>query len=190
MKHLKISISKHQTLCDVEKTTAYQAVKNEAAARLYERVAVVKADHSLLESFWHDCRAIADHTLQEYRRHPMAGIPPSVSVTEFDHASATQDDDYHAFLLMPGNWDEMLVPTVKTSLHAFFVAYMVARWMALVWPEAASVHSALATTHLDQVKCCLEARIRQPRPKTIENHEYEEKDDNSGHPSVETADDL
>lgn len=183
MKPLSIHISKPQTLQAVEMTTAYQAVKNEDAVHLYDRVAVVKADHSLLETFWYDCCAIVDNVLKEYHRHTPCA-PPYVP----------QDDDFHAHLLMPGNWDDTLSSSVVTSLQAFFVAYMVGRWMALVWPEATNCHAAQATTHLNQAKHCLEARTRQPRPHIhsikSNDHENETKDNNCSHPSVEEPDDL
>ena len=154
MKILRIHISKAQTLHDVAMTTAYQAVKNDDAAHLYDRVAVVGADLSLLETYWHDCCAHVDHVFQEYRKRPTSCQPPS----------PPQDDDFHALLHMPGNWDDTLSSSVKTSLYAFFVAYMLERWMTLVWPETSASHAAQANQHLGQVRCCLEARIRRPRP--------------------------
>ena len=181
---LDIHISKPQTLHAVAMTTAYQAVKNEDAAHLYDRVAVVRADHSLLETFWRDCCAIVGHILQEYCRQPTTCPSPS----------ASQDDDFHALLLMPENWDDTQSSSVVTSLQAFFVAYMVERWMALVWPEASTNHSVQAKAHQEQVRLCLEARQRKPRPhihfSKVKNHEKENKDNNSHHPAVEAADDL
>ncbi|MBR6979543.1 MAG: hypothetical protein IKH88_06890 [Prevotella sp.] len=181
---LRIHISKPQTLHAVEMTTAYQAVKNDDAAHLFDRVAVVGADHSLLETFWHDSCVIAHHTLQEYRQQP----------TSCPTSSTRQDDDFHALLLMPENWDDTSSSSVVTSLQAFFVAYMLERWMALVWPEASTCHALQAATHKKQVLHCLEARKRKPRPQIHflkkKSHEKENKDNNNRHPSVEAADDL
>ena len=184
MPPLRIHISKSQTLHTVAMTTAYQAVKNDDAAHLYDRVAVVRADHSLLETFWSDCCAIVGHILQEYRQQS----------TSYPSSSAPQDDDFHALLLMPENWDDTLSSSVMTSLQAFFVAYMVERWLTLVWPEVSTNHASLSTTHKEQMIHCLETRKRKPRPPypfhKSENHEKENKDNNSCHPSVEAADDL
>ena len=178
MLHLAIHLSKCQTFHDVAMTTAYQAVKNDDAIHLYDRVAVVKADHSLLETFWNDCRVIADNTLLEYRRHPTACQHHSSLTDSPDHTLVSQDDDYHAFLSMPDNWDDKLASDVSTSLHAFFVAHIVERWMAYVWPETFASHASQAASHLEQVRRALEARIRIPSPLIhfthLKNHEKED----------------
>lgn len=193
MKIITINISKSQTMHEVAMITAYQGVKNDQAALLYDRVAVVKADQPLLEAFWlHSC-AVADHILQEYHKPSTPGPhlpkPPDVPDDEM-----VVRDDYHALLSMPDNWDDTLAPTVEASLRAFFVENMVGRWMALVWPEVEKGHADQADAHLLLVRQGLEVRLRKPRLHFRDTHwKYHEKttkDNHSHHPTVETTDDL
>ena len=179
MKKLTLSISRYATFQAVAMKTAYHGVRTADAETLYDKVATVNADDALLDVFWRDCCASADSLFGEYG---------------FGLACRNYDADYHVLLQMTDNWPSMQKSMIEVALQGFFVETMVARWMSIVMPEAENRYSALADKQMALVRNGLEARIRKPRPqcqpihkKTIEN---EDKNDNSNHSVVETADSL
>ncbi|MBO4850331.1 MAG: hypothetical protein J5529_05430 [Prevotella sp.] len=170
MKKIFLSIKKPVTLREVAMLTAYIGVKHADVAEHFERLAVVKADAPLLETFWRDTCTKADHAFQEYLQGESSSPPGTQDEPSSPHtpphsdALRPHDDDYHARLALPDNWDDGQRRTLEGALHAFFVHHVVARWLDIVMPEAENLHATKAEEQLTLLKNALEKRKRAPRP--------------------------
>ncbi len=144
---------------EVAMLTAYIGVKHPDPVQAFDRLAVVKADAPLLETFWRDSCSKADQVLQEYLRRPADHHPLHPATP-----CRPNDDDYHACLLLPGNWDNSQRHVVEGALHAFFVHHIAARWLDIALPEAENRHASQAAEQLALLASALEKRKRAARP--------------------------
>lgn len=149
--------SKPIILREVAMFTAYMGVKHPDPVMAFDRLAVVKADAPLLETFWRDSCSKADQALQEYLRHA-----PADRLTA--QPCRFNDDGYHADLLLPDNWDDSQRHVLENALHAFFVHHIAARWLDIAMPEAENSHASQAEEQLALLAAALEKRKRAARP--------------------------
>ncbi len=127
--------------------TAYHGVKDPEAVTRYDRVAAVKADQAMLETFWREGCAHADQKMQEW----LGGA----TVRDLEC------EDHHVELHMPDNYDDSQTASLRQRLEDYVVNLMIARWMAMVWPEQESRYVEEASRALDDVERCLWSRRRQ-----------------------------
>ena len=160
---MHFSINKLIILREVAMLTAYIGVKHPDPVMAFDRLAVVKADAPLLETFWRDSCTKADHALQEYLR-PAPAVHSDCLDT---HSCRPNDDDYHASLLLPDNWDDSQRHVVEGNLRAFFVHHIAARWLDIALPEAENRHASQAEEQLALLAAALEKRKRAARPLPI-----------------------
>ncbi len=139
MNNMKLRMDRASILERVRMVTAYHGVKDAEASTRYERVAAVEADMPLLDAFWLDGCAHVDHQLREWLKEEREGC-------------VEQGREHVVELRVPDSCDHKLSASLCRGLEHFMVSYVVARWMAVVWPEQENRYSADATQVLAAVR--------------------------------------
>ncbi len=152
MRTILLQVNRAETDESVALSTAYHGVKNDAAATLYDRVAVVESDVLWLDRAWEECCALADTMLGEYLS--ADGLKPH----------GPRRTCYRASLRMPDNWEYSLAPSLEALLRSFFVARITAEWMAVTMPEQENHYSAKADLLAGECRRLLHERRRPVRP--------------------------
>ena len=151
VKIIHIDICRHAVVRQVAMETAYVAVKSEHASLLADRVPVVEADEALMLSFWSQSCAVLDLLFSGF----LLPRPPSPPVTE--------DAAYRAALRLPDFFDFSVVDALRQQAFAFLVADMVARWMAMAFPERADGCRQLVAECKEHLRLLLNRRYLPPR---------------------------
>lgn len=146
MKTILLQVNRAETDEGVALVTAYHGVKTDNAGALYDRVAVVQADGLWLNMAWNECCDKTDLILGEYLA-----------------SSSRTATGYQACLRMPDNWDERWTTSLESHLRSLFMAWITAKWMAVVMPEQENHYVAEASGLVDGCRQIIHSR-RRPQP--------------------------
>ena len=120
MKIIQISISKQEILENVALQSAYTGEKASQGAALFQKVATVNADNSLLLRLFDEMAGQITDRLKNF-------------IVECEN-----DESGLALKLeLSGAYDDALTPSVKSDLFAAFAAGVVYRWLSFSFPDRA-----------------------------------------------------
>ncbi len=150
-----LEVNKANVYEEVAKTTSYRGSKLDDDGRAYERLYATDADRQMLERFWNEaCSKATDlfrRFIRDVSQHPESH---GVELTR----------NYRVVLSMPSNYDASLTSSMQTSLHSFFVEFVIGRWYSLSNTAESESYIATSDSMLDDVRRKLYTRRKPIRP--------------------------
>ena len=143
---MKISISanKIRVYDEVAKVTSYVGAKQVVAdATSYERIFTTDADRQLLEQYWVEACSFATESMKRF-------LDSVVSQQMSSHVAI--GNDYTIILNVSSQFNTSLSDSMEASLLAFFVNYIVAKWLELTSKESSESYASTATSMLNDIK--------------------------------------
>lgn len=117
-----LEVNKANVYEEVSKTTSYRGSKIDDDGKGYERLWATDADRMMLERFWNEASSSVTDLLRRF----------VVQVSDHPESHGVElDRNYHVVLSMPSNYDTSLTSSMQTSLHSYFVEFIVGRWYSL-----------------------------------------------------------
>lgn len=136
-KTISISIGKADVLDEVAKTSAYIGSKKvEQKEGAYDRIFVTTEDRQMLDRFYSEGRNALTNLLRRF----IVG------------ASNDSSDDYKLELSMSSRFDEAITESMKGSMTAFLVNYIIGKWCEIANRDDTKVYADTATAMLEEVK--------------------------------------
>lgn len=100
---------------------------------------------------------------EEHRPHHDYGMPETM---EADNAMMeTRDNEMKIELVMTNNFNQSFLGAAITAMHEYLVNTVLAEWYTLTSPSDAAFYYSQAESNFQDVKSCLEKRIKPVRRK-------------------------
>ena len=132
--YMDLVINKENVYREVAKTSAYVAAKMDDETA-YERVFTTEENAEILDGFWEECKAVVCNSLKKYF---VSGIE--------------NDGSYTLTLNLSPAFDEGRTEEVQSTLFAFFVKSVLARWFAIADKANAQEYALAAAALLEATK--------------------------------------
>lgn len=118
MKKFIVTIEKEAVFDEVALNSAYAGAKSEPVNGLFDRVATVKADETLLSKFWKEMSGLIADKFREF-----------ISATE------NTDDVFSISMELSNAYDETLSPSVADDIRGAMAAGITAKWFDFSFPD-------------------------------------------------------
>lgn len=133
MKNVPIKINKAEIFERVSLSSAYTGAKDIKDPAIYDRVATINEDETLLTGFWQETCGIITEKLREF----ILSIEDSA-----DELSITME--------LSGSYDEALTPSVVEDLKGVLTTGIAGRWFRFTYPEKAADWLSQSSTLLNR----------------------------------------
>lgn len=141
---INLEITKIYVFDDVRMYSSYSGAKN-SDEEAYERIRAVDDDDYLLQRFWTEACNGATERLKPFLR------SVSAQPTQSARQRIDMTQDYKVTLEVSSSYDATLTESVQTSLHSYFVNYMVSRWYKFTNKEETENYGNDAVAAMDDV---------------------------------------
>ena len=159
MKVVKLIANKANVYDEAEKVASYIGVKTEDNEKqqdknAYDRIMITDQDRQVLERFWNEaCNAVTEQLKEFVVDVKPQGVSHGVEL----------DVNYELTLEMPDSFEDVMADAMTTSLHSYFVSYIVARWLRLTKPEESEAYGKDAAGALEDIESKAFLRKRPTR---------------------------
>lgn len=142
MQNISLKVTKADVYDEVAKTTSYAGAKMPDDENAYERIFTTDDDRMMLERFWVEACNGATERLK----------PFITSVTQQSVSHGVElDVNYEVGLELSNSFVADLKDSISTSLHSYFVGYIVAKWFKFTNKGESESYAADAAGAMDDV---------------------------------------
>lgn len=134
MQNISLTVNKAAVYDEVAKTTSYAGAKMQDDEGAYERIFTTDDDRMMLERFWVEACNGATERLKQF----ITGVTDGA-------------EGYDVRLEMSGSFDVNLRDSMETSLHSYFVGYIVAKWFKFTNKGESESYAGDAAGAMDDV---------------------------------------
>lgn len=149
MSEIKITLNPSDIKSEVDMRTAYIGVEATKAddQHDYRRVAMTSMDLTFFDSAYHEAAANIRTSLRRYS--------PAIGTDNIA-------------LKMPGNYDNNLNGAVQEALTAYYVNYILYKWLSMTLPQVAEGYANTAQSELLSARTMLASRLAPTRTAPTE----------------------